>query len=154
MHANSVSIFTGTTNLEFSRICSSMMPDPNGTTFTVKVSSTEGRPHSNLNFEKDSSAIPEIQAIKQFLRFFFLWPSLIYCLFPVPYFSTNWCKRRWLLIIIIIYAVDLLTALLEYLDLEGARLCCLLSKNQLLMVYAQLMTEWYCASNHTSSAPT
>ena len=50
--ANEVSILTGTTNLQFSLIHSSVMPDPNGTKFTVEVPSSQGRPHSQL--EEDS----------------------------------------------------------------------------------------------------
>jgi len=51
-HANRVSILTGTTNSRFSRIRSSMMLDPNGIKFIMKVPSTKGRPHSN--FKEDS----------------------------------------------------------------------------------------------------
>jgi len=40
---NRVSISTGTTNLSLSRICSSVMPNPDGTKFTVEVPSTQGR---------------------------------------------------------------------------------------------------------------
>ena len=41
---NGVSILTGTTKSRFSRICSSVIPYPNGTKFTVELASTQGRP--------------------------------------------------------------------------------------------------------------
>jgi len=37
VHANGVSICTGTTKLQFSRIRSTLMPDLNGTKFTAEV---------------------------------------------------------------------------------------------------------------------
>ena len=55
-HANRVSILTGTTNLWFSRIRSSIMPNPNGIKFTMQLASPQGRSHSKLN--KIPQAIP------------------------------------------------------------------------------------------------
>ena len=43
---------TGTTHSQFSRIHSSVIPNPNGTKFTVEVPSNQGRPYSKL--EEDS----------------------------------------------------------------------------------------------------
>ena len=54
----------------------------------------------------------------------------MYCLFPIPYSSAQTdAGGRWLLIIsyTVDYQFDYLTALLEYLDLEGARLSSLFS---------------------------
>jgi len=42
--ANEVSILTGTTNLQFSRICSSVIPYPNDIKFIVELASTQGTP--------------------------------------------------------------------------------------------------------------
>ena len=42
-YANGVSILTGTTQLRFSHICSSMMAYPNGTKFTMELASMKGR---------------------------------------------------------------------------------------------------------------
>ena len=52
----------------------------------------------------------------------------MYCLFPVPYLSTNLCGRE--VIIQLTSLFDLLTALLEFLALEGARLGSLFSKRE------------------------
>ena len=52
VRANGVSILTGATKSRFSRIRSSVIPNPSGTKFTVEVSSTQGKPHSK--FEEDS----------------------------------------------------------------------------------------------------
>jgi len=44
-----LSIMTRTIKSQFSCIRSSVMPNPNGTKFTVELASTLGRPHLNLN---------------------------------------------------------------------------------------------------------
>jgi len=46
--ANGVSILTGTTKSRFLRICSSVIPHPNGTKFTMELASTQGRPDFKL----------------------------------------------------------------------------------------------------------
>ena len=43
-HANGVSILTGTTKSQFSRICSSVIAHPNSTKFIVELISKTGRP--------------------------------------------------------------------------------------------------------------
>jgi len=57
---NGVSILTGATKSRFSHICSSMIPYPNDTKFTVELASTQGRPH----FIKIPQAIFEIWVSK------------------------------------------------------------------------------------------
>jgi len=42
--ANGVSILTGTTKSQFSRIRRTVIPHPNDTKFTVELASTQGRP--------------------------------------------------------------------------------------------------------------
>ena len=49
---NGVSIFTRTIKSQFSRIRSSVMPNPYGTKFTMELVSTQGRPHLNSDFCK------------------------------------------------------------------------------------------------------
>ena len=70
VRANGVSILTGTTNSRFSRIRSSVMPDPNGIKFTVSMPFTQGGHIQNL--KKIPSMIPKIRAIKFLKKFFIL----------------------------------------------------------------------------------
>ena len=88
-------ILTGTTNSQFSRIRSSVMPDPNGTKFTVEVPSTQGRPHS-----KFEERFLQIQAIKlsKILCFFLLFAhckNLTHACFNlVKIWYTYWGLKR------------------------------------------------------------
>jgi len=95
-------------------------------------------------------------------------PSLIYCLFPVPYFSTNWCGRRWLLIIS--YTVDFHIQLPDCSRVSRSRRCKTMSMfsksegtptsqvpNNYIVCTTNtfsLTAEWFCASNYTYSVIT
>ena len=56
--ANRVSILTRTTKLRFSHIHSSLMPNPNGTKFTVEIAFIQGT--QDFKFEEPPLAIREI----------------------------------------------------------------------------------------------
>ena len=64
--ANRVNIFT-TAKSRFSRICSSVMPCPNSSKFTVELVSTQGRPHSKFEY-KDSSNCSRDMSQKIFVK--------------------------------------------------------------------------------------
>ena len=74
---NGLSILTGIINLQFSRIRSSMMPDPNSTKFIVL--STQGRPQSK--FEGDSFSHSQDTSNQTFER----------VLFCVSFLTSSFC---------------------------------------------------------------
>ena len=75
---NGVSIFTGTTKSQFSRIRGSIMPYSNGTKFTVELASSKGRPHFKFEWDLFSRLWDMCQQIfmKTFLIFFFFLHTL------------------------------------------------------------------------------
>jgi len=87
VRANGVSILTGTTKSRFSHLCSSVIPHPNDTKFTVELASTQGRP--DFKFKKIPQAYESAKFCKNF-RFFLI---LLLC---VNCYNSRMCALIWL----------------------------------------------------------